>query len=1060
MSGFRHLELGNSYYPDDDPLTTFYVPALKVAASYDRIAGYFRSSALSAAALGLGHFIENGGRMRLIVGAQLDPADIRATTEGADLAEVVAKRMEGSPLEVADAVVEQRIAVLAWLVREGRLEIKVGVPTNSLGNPLRPQEAAGYFHTKLAVMTDSEGDRIAFKGSVNETESAWRYNHEQFDVYRSWVEPIWETFGKEIVDRFDKYWTGSPDVGWAILDLPEALREDLVRRAPPPDRTPPARDPLESEGPTVTNARDRALIDYIRKAPSLDGGTGVGTATAPVSPYPHQTAITRRAVATFPRGYLLADEVGLGKTIEAGLILRELLVAGRIETALLLVPASVIRQWQQELYERTGVSVPRYDGQRFLDHEDRELAAPPGVSPWKAFPVLLASSHLARRETRRDELLKAGPWDVVLVDEAHHARRRSKDAGDRNALLRLLRDMRNAQSWKALYLASATPMQMNAYEAWDLLVLLGLEGRWADSSETFVAYYAELRKDFDDRNWAFLSQMSGDYFADGEARRDAALEAAIKDKFGMARTRAIREVGTEGISPAAAQSLDKALREPMDAWLQNHTPMRDRVFRTTRTTLRRYKADGLIPAEVNIPHREVDDRFIEMTESEQALYERIETYISRFYDKAKQTSGQKRKALGFIMTVYRRRLTSSFEAVERSLERRLEAIENTGAPLLDEDDRAAAEDTLFDDENEELVTNEALDDEVSEIKSFLAELAKRPSIETKMGRLINDLDDTFRGAHDTVVIFTQYTDTMDYIREMLKTKFHAGLGCYSGRGGERWDPTTQQWQQISKEEIKTAFRAGEIKVLIGTDSMSEGLNLQTSGRLINYDMPWNFMRVEQRIGRIDRIGGKAKVEITNYFYEGTVEEQIYRGIAEDFDWFQDVVGPAQPVLRQVESAITDIAMQTPSERRSAELAQRVEQIRLDIEKAAESPVTLSDMEHDEGVGPSPPPAIDLSTLERTMVALSGIDKYLVPNDDLRGTYKLTVGPFAGEVVTFRPDVFEEHPNKVAFMSYLTSQFETLLVELETQADSHGRSGDLETQRLKSRESLDAFLDHS
>ena len=186
MSGFRHLELGNSYYPDDDPLTTFYVPALKVAASYDRIAGYFRSSALSAAALGLGHFIENGGRMRLIVGAQLDPADIRATTEGADLAEVVAKRMEGSPLEVADAVVEQRIAVLAWLVREGRLEIKVGVPTNSLGNPLRPQEAAGYFHTKLAVMTDSEGDRIAFKGSVNETESAWRYNHEQFDVYRSW----------------------------------------------------------------------------------------------------------------------------------------------------------------------------------------------------------------------------------------------------------------------------------------------------------------------------------------------------------------------------------------------------------------------------------------------------------------------------------------------------------------------------------------------------------------------------------------------------------------------------------------------------------------------------------------------------------------------------------------------------------------------------------------------------------------------------------------------------------------------------------------------------------
>ena len=104
------------------------------------------------------------------------------------------------------------------------------------------------------------------------------------------------------------------------------------------------------------------------------------------------------------------------------------------------------------------------------------------------------------------------------------------------------------------------------------------------------------------------------------------------------------------------------------------------------------------------------------------------------------------------------------------------------------------------------------------------------------------------------------------------------IACYSGRGGELFDPVTNTWQLISKAELKNLFRAGErVKILLGTDAMSEGLNLQTCGRLINYDMPWNFMRVEQRIGRLDRIGGKPVVEVSNYFYSRTVEEQIYKG---------------------------------------------------------------------------------------------------------------------------------------------------------------------------------------
>ena len=104
-----------------------------------------------------------------------------------------------------------------------------------------------------------------------------------------------------------------------------------------------------------------------------------------------------------------------------------------------------------------------------------------------------------------------------------------------------------------------------------------------------------------------------------------------------------------------------------------------------------------------------------------------------------------------------------------------------------------------------------------------------------------------------MIVFTQYTDTMDYLRDKLRHVYGAQVACYSGRGGERWDG--KAWVGTSKENIKTAFRERQdIKILLCTESASEGLNLQTCGVLINFDLPWNPMRVEQRIGRIDRIG--------------------------------------------------------------------------------------------------------------------------------------------------------------------------------------------------------------
>ena len=185
---------------------------------------------------------------------------------------------------------------------------------------------------------------------------------------------------------------------------------------------------------------------------------------------------------------------------------------------------------------------------------------------------------------------------------------------------------------------------------------------------------------------------------------------------------------------------------------------------------------------------------------------------------------------------------------------------------------------------------------------------------------------------------------MDYVRERLLTADYTSIGCYSGRGGEIWDG--QQWARVTKEAIKDKFRAGDLHVLLGTDSMSEGLNLQTSSRLINYDMPWNLMRVEQRIGRIDRIrAARADILVTNYFYAGTVEEAVYKGIAEDYDDFTDIVGSAQPVLANIEQTIERLALAAAggTDDQAAQVRDAVAHLRDDIVAVNNQPVLLDDL---------------------------------------------------------------------------------------------------------------------
>lgn len=1095
--GLRDLNLSGTYSTSDDPLRKFYLPALTLACRYDRMAGYYSSTVLRVAARGIVPFLANaqahGGGMRLIVGSQLSPEDVAAVREGTQSRdEAVAEAIHRAPVKLSgDPTGDECLKLAAWMAREGLLQVKVGIPVDEHGHPVEPDQARGYFHSKYGILEDSSADRVTFLGSDNETAAGWLYNHETFSVAKSWLDEVWGEQGQDIVDRFARHWGDLPDPGWTVLDL--TTIDDRLLKLIPHDYLPPGHDPvwqvLDWQPPWLDQAPEldtgpdvepdlaleppaeedlaAAQDELARIAAAPHEHPFTAALTAPVQPLPHQSRLLHRAVTTYPRGYLFADEVGLGKTVEAGLVLRELLLSSKVATALLLVPASLLRQWQEELHEKLGLDVPRYTGRGFEDRHGNEIPQPSNTNAWSAFPIVLASSHLARRRSRRSEILTAGGWDIVLVDEAHHARRRgSKPTDTPNSLLTLLQAMKAHGLWKTLYLASATPMQMNPHEAWDLLELLGLVGAWGSSADTFLAYYRQLQLEPGERDWQMLHGMVHDYFDDPQASKDKELETQAKAELGAVAARTVTRLHQQVPVKETINALTPGARNLLDAWLRRHTPLRDRVFRNSRDTLRAYQAAGIIGPDVIIPVRHVDDDFIDLTKAERGLYNRIESYIRRHYNA--YIANKSTQALGFVMTVYRRRLTSSFYAIRRSLQRRLDVLENglNLGELLTADDEATLETTLFD--IDELDTSIGrLRGEIHELRDFLADLGDMTGEDTKASHLVSHIADALT-RYSSVVVFTQYTDTLDYVRQRLITAGYERIGCYSGRGGELWDSNTHSWHPTTKTMIKTAFRNGDLHILVGTDSMSEGLNLQTSGRLINYDMPWNLMRVEQRIGRVDRIGASYRdIHVTNYFYTDTVEEAVYHGIRDDYGDFTTMIGTAQPVLGAVEQTIQQLALagtgpaqmeigDDGNSATSTAVASAVRGLRADIDKAHEQAVHTEDIgdqpegqplarPHDEGaaerviIDPPPilQPAVTMTGLEHILTNNPLTKGMLVPLDGRPKVFAVSApGDTAATVLgTFDSATYEDNDDLV-WLSYGQPAFARLV---QTQPFQHSNN---------------------
>ena len=697
--------------------------------------------------------------------------------------------------------------------------------------------------------------------------------------------------------------------------------------------------------------------------------------------------------------------------------IRQLVLSGRVQRALILVPKSVLVQWQEELYEKFILNIPRYDGSSFYDVFGRELKVPSGTNPWDAQPVFLASSHLAKRRERQEQLIESQPWHLIVVDEAHHARRKdflSREQYRPNRLLELLQGT-NAKPGlrdrtKGLLLLTATPMQIDP-----------------------IVPFADV-------DWTFMLAMLRDFFATG-GQWDKRFCEESEQTLGPVVWDQIKNLPWSSNSEPTIKGLDSAGRKVLVTMARKQTPLQRYVFRNTRRLLRVYHEKGLLKE--NVPYRDPKPEWVEMRSDEKSLYDQIEEYIRDHYQKYEA----ERKGLGFIMTVYRRRLTSSFYAIQKSLERRLEFLKGKDTGLTDDD---TDQDDLETDVTElfQFATPESrklFQGEIQYVEDFLAGL-RTIGTDSKFQRLVQHLNE-FLKRRDSVIVFTQYTDTMDYLRDKLRQVYGAQVACYSGRGGEQWNG--KAWSRTSKENIKTAFREHtEVKILLCTESASEGLNLQTCGVLINYDMPWNPMRVEQRIGRIDRIGQVyQRVWVRNYFYDQTVEATIYQRLDDRIGSFENVVGELQPILSRVARAI-ESAVMASGEQRDAVIREQVEEINRLVKQGESSGIGLDSISGDAVEAPAVLPVpVTLTDLEGTIVQSEALGLRFRPHSTISAAHLLDWNGQDQEV-TFNPTLFDEHPNTLILLSFGSDLLAELLEAVEPPASSDG-DGRLARCRIES-----------
>ena len=539
--------------------------------------------------------------------------------------------------------------------------------------------------------------------------------------------------------------------------------------------------PLDAVRPTVDHILHTAAAAKLLDA--LEDNLLLAPIQSSVVPLPHQLYALNRAMSRDRIRYLLADEVGLGKTIEAGLILRELKLRGMAKRILVVAPKGLVRQWQAEMRLHFGENFQFIEPselsayRQFRDDEenlwrlhDQAICSLDSVKPLEGRRGWSAEQLSTYNRERFEDLVSAS-WDLVIIDEAHRM------GGSTDQVARYKLGAALAEAAPYLLLLSATPHQGKTDHFHRLMQLLD-------------------RDAFPDEN-SISSDRVRPFVVRTEKRLAIDAEGKPLFKPRVTRTQAV-------------------------AWLDRHS-------------------------------------------AQQGLYEAVTEYVRHGYN---QAMASKQRHIGFLMILMQRLVTSSTAAIRATLEKRLLALDDDHRQLQLFSTEGVGDwhELTGDDQIDVAVAFEALGDERKDVEAllFLARETEAQGTDAKAEALLEQIYKIQQEENDPelkVLVFTEFVPTQAMLADFLESR---GFSVATLNGSMDLE---------ARGRAQRAF-SSDVRILVSTDAGGEGLNLQFCHIIVNFDMPWNPMRVEQRIGRVDRIGQPHIVRAINFVLEDTVEHRV------------------------------------------------------------------------------------------------------------------------------------------------------------------------------------------
>ncbi len=755
--------------------------------------------------------------------------------------------------------VPHRLKKLYSLIKSGKLQIKVV-----------PNDVFGLIHGKAGVITYKDGKKTCFIGSVNETYTGWKLNYEI----------LWEDDSEEgvkwVQDEFDYFWN-SP----YAIPLSEFIVEDIKRIS--------ERKVIYSVDEWRENPEPASVViesSVYRKELGL---------------WEHQKYFVKLAFDDHKKHgarYVLADMVGLGKTVQLAMSAQLMALYGD-KPVLVIVPKTLLWQWQDEMLNLLDMPSAVWNGKEWVDENGIKYPAV-GDDAIKKCPrrVGIISQGLITANSQQVQHLLNMEYECVIVDEAHRARRRNLGPGkedekaDPNNLMRFLMEI--SKRTKSMLLATATPVQLYPIEAWDLLNILaqGSDRVLGNSFSMWRRYPFKglklvMRQETVERSavreyWEWIRNPFP------PANEDEATFGLLRKRLGISDDEfVVRPEAIDELSGPDRRRIERIIDKDFFA---NYNPFIRHIVRRTRDFL-----ENTINPETGEPYLKKIDVVLFGESDEEAIP--LPPYLKDAYSHAEQFCELLKKRVkggGFLKTLLLRRVGSTMIAGKNTAEKMLA---NWGQVTEEEDyeeDEAVEEERAFESDIKNITTEER-----ECLKRFIETLNANQEKDPKYKRLLEILIDKNwidRGC----IIFSQYYDSARWVAENLSNDLpDEKIGLYAG-GDKSGILIGGIYERRSKEEIKQMVRNRELRILVGTDAASEGLNLQTLGSLINLDLPWNPTRLEQRKGRIQRIGQiYDEVYIYNMRYKGSVEDRVHSLLSERLENIYAMFGQIPDILEDV-----------------------------------------------------------------------------------------------------------------------------------------------------------------